>query len=144
MKKMENNSKVLVFVRYAYQETDGNYVYYLYFSDTPDNVWRPQWDVINPSTNGDISPDESTYSEVYEIRTEYKLKTLEETSCYSMEYAIYGILALSWIDLEGLEDYPENGRMTLHFGDSLDEVKALLDKFDIVIEEKKKENESEE
>ena len=61
-----------------------------------------------------------------------------------MEYAIYGILALSWIDLEGLEDYPENGRMTLHFGDSLDEVKALLDKFDIVIEEKKKENESEE
>ena len=77
MKKMENNSKVLVFVRYAYQETDGNYVYYLYFSDAPDNVWGPQWDVINPSTNGDISPDESTYSEVYEIRTEYKLKTLE-------------------------------------------------------------------
>lgn len=133
---MEISEKVLVYVRYAYREPGGDYVYRLYFSETPENVWGPQWDVSNPSTNGDITPDETTYSDVYEIRSKYKLKTLEETSCFSMEYAIYGILALSWIDLEGLDDYPENGRMTLHFGDSFDEVKNLMDNFGIAMEEK--------
>ena len=33
-----------------------------------------------------------------------------------MEYATYGILALAWIDIENLTEYPENGRLTMHFG----------------------------
>ena len=44
-----------------------------------------------------------------------------------MEYATYGILALAWIDIENLEEYPENGSMTLKFGFSKDKVESLLD-----------------
>ena len=42
--------------------------------------------------------------------------------CYSMEYATYGILALAWIDIENLAEYPKYGRMTLHFKDRKEDV----------------------
>ena len=114
--------EVLVYVRPAFKNTDGTYEYELFFSDTPDFVWGPAWDVDNPSLNGDITPEESTYSSVYMVKTTLPLKTAEETSCYSMEYATYKILALAWIDIENLEEYPEHGRTALHFGDSLESV----------------------
>ena len=47
-----------------------------------------------------------------------------------MEYATYGILALAWIDIENLEEYPKNGRLTMHFGMKENEVEELLAKND--------------
>ena len=75
-----------------------------------------------PSICGDISPEESTYSQIYTVKTNLPLKTAEETSCYSMEYTTHRILALAWIDIENLTEYPKFGRMTLHFGDSFESV----------------------
>ena len=109
------------------KNTNGTYEYDFFFSETPEYVWGPDWDIDTPSSNGDLTPEESTYSEIKRVITTLPLKTLEETSCYSMEYATYGILALAWIDIENLEEYPENGRMTLKFGFSKDKVESLLD-----------------
>ena len=121
--------EVLVYVKPAYKNTDGTFEYDMFFSSTPDFVWGPFWDVNNPSINGDITPEESTYSTVRRAVTTLPLKTAEETTCYSMEYATYGILALAWIDIENLTEYPEHGRMTLHFGDTFDEVEEKLSEY---------------
>ena len=118
--------EVLVYVKYAFKNMDGKFVYDLFFSNTPEFVWGPDWDVNNPSINGDLTPEETTYSSIYHVQTTIPLKTIEETSCYSMEYATYRILALSWIDIDGLEEYPEHGRLALHFGDSFEYVKEKL------------------
>ncbi len=118
---------VLVYVKPICKNTNGTYEYDFFFSKTPEYVWGPDWDIDTPSSNGDLTPEESTYSEIKRVITTLPLKTLEETSCYSMEYATYGILALAWIDIENLEEYPENGRMTLKFGFSKDKVESLLD-----------------
>ena len=118
---------VLVYVKPICKNTNGTYEYDFFFSETPEYVWGPDWDIDTPSSNGDLTPEESTYSEIKRVITTLPLKTLEETSCYSMEYATYGILALAWIDIENLEEYPENGRMTVKFGFSKDEVESLLD-----------------
>lgn len=118
--------EVLVYVRPAYKNTDGTYEYDFFFSQTPEYVWGPDWDVPNPSICGDVSPEESTYSSIRRVSTTLPLKTAEETSCYSMEYVTFGILALAWIDIENLTEYPEHGRMTLHFGDSFDKVEEKL------------------
>lgn len=137
MKKMEQmndngNEGVLVYVKFDYKEND-KYVYSLFFSNTPDDVWGFHWDSISPSSNGDISPDETTYNKVYKIKSIYPLVTLEDTSCYTMEFATYGILALSWIDISNLEEYPEQGRMTLHFGDNKEKVISVIKPFDITL-----------
>jgi hypothetical protein len=47
-----------------------------------------------------------------------------------MEYAINGSVALAWLNLEGLEEYPTH-RLVFHFGDSYLEVEAQLEQCDI-------------
>lgn len=124
----------LVFINYKGEEL-GKHVYEFIFSDTPEIVYGKDWDYPNPSICDDVSPDPTTYSEVKIVKTTYRLKTIQETACYSMEYAMNNIIALAWIDIEGLEDYPENGRMVFHYGDDIEEVKRLLSAYDYVFEE---------
>ena len=114
----------------------GLYEYEFIFSDTPEIVYGPDWDYPNPSICSSVAPDPSTYNLVKKVRTSYKLRTIQEMSCYSMEYAMNNIIALGWIDIEGLEEYPENGRMVFHYGDSLEKVAELLNLYDYKLEDK--------
>lgn len=122
--------EVLVYVKPMCKNTDGTYEYDFFFSDTPEYVWGADWDVDSPVSNGDLTPDSTTYTKTRRVKTNLPLKTLEETSCYSMEYATYGILALSWIDIENLDEYPEQGRLTMYFGETERAVEEKLEKYD--------------
>jgi hypothetical protein len=121
--------KVLVYVKPICKNTDNTYEYDLFFSETPEYVWGPDWDVDSPASNGDITPDSTTYSEIKRIITNLPLTTLEETTCYSMEYATYQIMALAWINIENLDVYPENGRLTMYFGETKNEIIDKLQKY---------------
>lgn len=116
----------LIYVKFLGKNTDETYVYNFFFSETPEYVWGPSWDIDNPINNGDITPDSTTYSVIKSVITTLPLKTAEETNCYSMEYATYGILALSWIDIENLNVYPQNGRLTMYFGETYQEIENKL------------------
>lgn len=126
MSETDFKKSVLVYVRPVGRQAEGGYEYDFYFSETPEYVWGPEWDIDSPVSNGDITPDPTTYHEVVRVRTTLPLKTAEETGCMSMEYATYGILALSWIDIENLDEYPEHGRMVFHFGNDKEFVMEKL------------------
>ena len=130
---MNSNEMVLVFVKPICKNTDQTYEYDLFFSDTPDIVWGVDWDCNTPGLieNDEITPDSTTYCKIVRIKVPFPLKTVQETYCYSMEYAIARIIALSWIDIENMEEYPEKGRMVLYFGDSYEHVKGVLSEFEI-------------
>ena len=132
---MNSNDLVLVFVKPICKNTDQTYEYDLFFSDTPDIVWGVDWEVNTPGLVGEdeIIPDSTTYSKICRIKTKYPLKTVQETYCYSMEYAIARIIALSWIDIENMEEYPEKGRMVLYFGDTFEHVQNELSKFEVYL-----------
>lgn len=123
----------LVYVKPLCKNINGTFEYQLFFSETPDVVWGVDWNVEVPNSIKDLTPEKSTYSEIVNIKSTFPFKTIEETSCYSMEYAINGIIALSWVDIENLEDYPPS-RAVLHFNDSYDEVKKILSNIFIEIE----------
>lgn len=114
---------------------DGLYHYKLFFSDTPEDVWGIDWEIDNVSSTyediEDCVPDSTTYSKIMGIGSELPLKTIEETTCYSMEYATYDIIALSWIDIDRMDVYPENGRMVFHFGQTMKEIREILEKNNI-------------
>lgn len=133
---MNSNDEVLIFVKPICKNTDQTYEYDLFFSDTPDIVWGVDWEVNTPGlvTSDEITPDSTTYNKVVRIKVPFPLKTIEETYCYSMEYAIARIIALSWIDIENMEEYPEKGRMVLYFGDTFEHVQGVLSEFGIFIE----------
>ena len=134
---MSSNGEVLIFVKPICRNTDQTYEYDLFFSDTPDIVWGVDWQVNTPGlvSTDEITPDPTTYNKVIRIKVPYPLKTVQETYCYSMEYAIARIVALSWIDIENMEEYPEKGRMVLYFGDTFEHVQGVLSKFGIFIKE---------
>jgi hypothetical protein len=118
--------EVLVYVKPICKNINGTYEYDFFFSSTPEYVWGPEWDVNVPLANGDMTPDSTTYSKTRRVKTTLPLKTIEETSCYSIEYATYGIFALCWIDIENLDEYPENGRLTMYFGEDEEEIVKKL------------------
>lgn len=118
--------EVLVYVKPICKNINGTYEYDFFFSSTPEYVWGPEWDVNVPLANGDMTPDSTTYSKTRRVKTTLPLKTIEETSCYSIEYATYGIFALCWIDIENLNEYPENGRLTMYFGEDEEEIVKKL------------------
>lgn len=124
---MENKNKLkLVYIRPITDGLDNrNYEYDFLFSETPEVVWGLDWTDNTPNLCGDISPEPSTYSVVKRLKCPIELKTIQENSCYSMEYAINRSIALGWLSLEGLEEYPEY-RMVFHFGDSFSEVEDKL------------------
>ena len=124
------NKYHLVYVRPFSKNNDGTFEYDLFFSINPDIVWGIDWDVKVPNSLGDLTPEKSTYDKVIHIKSQYPFKTVEETSCFSMEYAIYGLVALSWVDIENLEEYPPS-RAVLHFGDELEKVEKILKEIDI-------------
>ena len=132
---MSSEKSVLVFVKPICKNTDQTYEYDLFFSDTPDIVWGVDWEVNTPGliSSDEITPDSTTYNKVVRIKVPFQLKTVQETYCYSMEYAIARIIALSWIDIENMEEYPEKGRMVLYFGDTFEHVKGVLSEFEIYL-----------
>ncbi len=125
---MEKNLKLVFVSPVMENDKTGKYVYKLYFSENPDIVWGSSWDYDNPAIVDaeDIYPQESSYSLVETVESDYKWGLAMKNACYPLLYCIYGILALSWIDIEGLEEYPENGRCVLKFGMEYDEVKETL------------------
>ena len=132
---MSSNDEVLIFVKPICKNTDQTYEYDLFFSNTPDIVWGVDWEVNTPGlvSTDEITPDSTTYNKVVRIKIPFPLKTVQETYCYSMEYAIARIIALSWIDIENMEEYPEKGRMVLYFGDTFEHVQGVLSDFGILI-----------
>ena len=134
---MNSNDEVLIFVKPICKNTDQTYEYDLFFSNTPDIVWGVDWEVNTPGliSTDEITPDSTTYNKVVRIKIPFPLKTVQETYCYSMEYAIARIIALSWIDIENMEEYPEKGRMVLYFGDTLEHVQGVLSEFGIFIKD---------
>lgn len=134
---MNSKDEVLIFVKPICRNTDQTYEYDLFFSNTPDIVWGVDWEVNTPGlvSSDEITPDSTTYNKVVRIKLPFPLKTVQETYCYSMEYAIARIIALSWIDIENMEEYPENGRMVLYFGDTFDHVQGVLSEFGIFIKD---------
>ena len=134
---MNSKDEVLIFVKPICRNTDQTYEYDLFFSDTPDIVWGVDWEVNTPGLvpSDEITPDSTTYNKVTRIKVPFPLKTVQETYCYSMEYAIARIVALSWIDIENMEEYPEKGRMVLYFGDTFEHVQGVLSEFGIFIKD---------
>lgn len=132
---MSSKDEVLIFVKPICKNTDQTYEYDLFFSNTPDIVWGVDWEVNTPGlvSTDEITPDSTTYNKVVRIKLPFPLKTVQETYCYSMEYAIARIIALSWIDIENMEEYPEKGRMVLYFGDTFEHVQGVLSEFGIFL-----------
>ena len=55
-----------------------------------------------------------------------KLDLIQDNCCFSISDCYDGIVSLAWQSLEGLDEYPQDGRIFFRFGETLEEVEDKL------------------
>lgn len=122
---MDNEYK-LGFINLVGTENDGNYLYELIFTDNPDEFWGDGFEYKPCCLYKGIKPDEKYAVEVVNIRTEIKLELIQDNCCFGMQDALDGIVAIAYQSLDGLDEYPEDGRLYFMFGETFEEVERKL------------------
>lgn len=121
---MEN--KQLCFIKYVGENTEEKKIYELLFTNNIDEFWGENFEYMPCCLVNELIPDENGYDEVYELVTNLKLTLIQQSCCNSFQDCIDGIIALGYEDISDYEEYPEEGRVVLHYGYTLEEVEEML------------------
>ena len=132
---METNELPLriIYVLYVGRNIDGDNIYHLLVSDDCEKTWAEGWENKPACVMRDLTPENDMYEYVIELKTELKLDLAQENCCFSMQDCRDNIIALASENLEEAEEYPEDGRIVIHFGDLVENVEKMLAKRNILI-----------
>lgn len=122
-----------IYMLYVGKNVDGENIYHLLLSEDCDKTWAEGWENKPACVMRDLTPDEDMYEYVTEIKTELKFDLAQDNCCFSMQDCRDNIIALASENLEDYEEYPEDGRMVIHFGDTIEEIEVMLAKRNILI-----------
>lgn len=131
MEIFEDNKQdlYLCYVNKVGTDLDGMYHYQFLFStkEQLDIVWGNDWNFKPSGICQNLEPEESTYSSIRSLKTFVKLDVAQENMCFSMQDCINQIIAIAWENLDDPDaEYPEEGILVLHFGDSIYKVQEKL------------------
>lgn len=116
------NALKLVYVNPIGLNSNGEFEYDFFFSETPDIVWGENWEMQCPSACGDMKPEETTYSLVKRVVTEIPFSCAQENSCFSMQDCIDGCIAVFYENISEYTEYPTPYRIVCGFGEDYDSV----------------------
>ena len=122
---------VLCFVKSVGTDIEGNNLYEFLFTEEPDTFWGDGFENMPASLRSGLTPMEGSYSIVKTVKTSLKLCLATESCCHSMQDCIDGVIALAYEDISRYDEYPDEGRLVLHFGDAYDDVELKLIKREI-------------
>ena len=123
----------IVYIAYIGTDIDGLNIYHFLLSTDIENTFSEGWSE-KPSgniANDILMIDENMYEYVKELKTIIKLELAQDNYCFSMQDCRDNIIALAYENIDDYETYPENGRIVIHFGDSLENVESILAKRDL-------------
>lgn len=129
MEEVSNLS--LVYVKPIGMNSNDEFEYEFFFSETPETVWGEDWNIACPSACNDLTPTEDNYSLIERLNTDMVIFCAQQNSCFSLQDCIDGCICLACQSLEGLETYPEPYRLVLQFGESYEDVLEKLHGLDL-------------
>jgi len=107
----------------------GDNLYEFVFSETLD-VWGNSWE-SSPANSYPTPPELNFINKVGVLRnTNIKLELVQNSDYFNMSDAMDGVIALGW----EIEEYDENNRLVLKFGETEDSVKNKLYERDLILE----------
>lgn len=120
----------IVYINYVGKDVDGLNIYQFLLSTDTENTFAEGWD---EKPAGNISNDilminKNMYEYVKELKTKINLELAQDNFCFSMQDCRDNIVALAYENIDAYEEYPEDGRIVIHFGDALDKIEAMLAK----------------
>lgn len=122
----------LIYVNKIGTTPDGQNIYHFMYSDDIDNVWMEQWSEKPACNCHYLCPDAEMVTYTKEVKTEVDLITCTSACCNSYGDICDNVLSIAYENIDGAETYPEPFRIVLHYGDTMDDVDAVLAKRDIV------------
>ena len=131
------NNLVLCFARHIGDDVEGKHIYEFLFTNNPDEFFGENFEYNPACLVHELTPFDEAYQLVRIVTTDIKFKLAQESCCYSMQDCFDGIHPVAFEDITGLVEYPENGRLVLHFGLEYEEVERLLAAKNILMEEKR-------
>ena len=121
-----NENVTLCFVREVGSDIDGNNIYELLFTEDSDSFWGDGFEYMPASLVNDLTPNQDSYCVTKSIKTTIKLCLAVNSCCHSMQDCIDKIVALAYEDISTYDEFPDEGRLVLHFGESYDETERKL------------------
>ena len=121
----------LVYINKIGQNWKGNYIYEFLFSDVVEDIDGEGWDSY-PSSGNPEPPEGRFVKETGLLNTTLKLHLVQESDSFAMWDAVDGIVAMSWENMEGYDEYPEK-RLFFSFGEDIESVNSKLYEKDIVL-----------
>lgn len=116
----------LIYVNTLGINSDELYTYEFYFSDESDIAWGVDWD-IKPASICNLSvPRKMMYDEIKILKTDIIFNVAQKNSCFSMQDCKDGIIPIAWENIDGYEEYPEDGRLVFDFGEDLNSIENKL------------------
>lgn len=115
------------------QDCDGNNTYQFLIAEDESEVWGEDWNEKPASNCRFLTPSEDMYDYVKELKTELVLDLAQDNCCVSMQDVRDHVMCLASENLDNAEEYPENGRIVIHFGDTLYKVEKMLAKRDLTM-----------
>jgi hypothetical protein len=123
----------LLFVRLIGEENDGYYRYEFMFTDNPDEAWGEGFEYKPCCLVKDLVPSDEYITEVHIVKTKIKFDLIQDNCCFGMQDCMDGIVTVAHENIDGLDEYPENGRLVFMFGESLDDIEKKLAKKNILM-----------
>jgi hypothetical protein len=125
----------VVYITFIGKDTEGLNIYQFLLSNNPDDVFAEGWDEkpANIIRHEILMIDESQYEYIKELRTDIILDLAQDNGCFSMQDCRDHCVALAYENLDMAEEYPENGRIVVQFGDTLTEVEEMFARRDMTL-----------
>ncbi|MCD8209097.1 MAG: hypothetical protein LUD72_14255 [Bacteroidales bacterium] len=122
----------VIYVHFVGVDSDQLNVYHFLLAEDVDDVFGEEWGEKPACNCNDLMPEEKYYDYIKELRTDIVLDLAQKNCCFSMQDAKDGIVALASENMDSYDEYPEKGRIIVHYGQSIDDVDFMLAKRDMV------------
>lgn len=116
----------LGFIKLIGEENDGYYRYEFIFTNDIDVFWCENGEYKPCCLVNGITPKDEYISEIHIVKMKIKLDLIQDNCCFGFQDCTDGVVALAWENMDGYDEYPEDGRIFFKFGETLDEVERKL------------------
>lgn len=123
----EEETLHVVYVKHMGDEINGNHIYHMYLSSTPDDTFAEGWGESPACNVRDklMDLDDDQYQHVIELNSDIKLDLARNCCCFTMQDSRDHIIALAYENLDDAEEYPEP-RIIIQFGDVITDVEDMF------------------
>ena len=126
----------LCFVKYIGKDVNDKNEYEFIFSEDKDDFWitNGEYKPMCLINNDELVPEEDSYSTIKILKTDLDLDLCQDNCCFSFTDVQDNILPLGYENIDNYEEYPQDGRLVLMYGDSYENVLEKLSNKNLLFE----------